>query len=865
MRVETKYEKDGSSSERNILWWERADPPEFVVNIEEQCEMELVGGKTFNISKMMQEGLPVPPGFCVTTETYVYFMEYNNISEDDENISDKIREALMPPLLSEVLRDAYRTYLHGKSCAVRSSSPVEDLKNASFAGQYESFLNVLNEDDFLDAVKKCWASLWSRSATEYRKKMGIKNKDIKMAVLVQEMVPATASGVLFTEDPMIIEAVWGLGDLLVGGKTIPDRFVVETNEFKVVERKIHHKETMSEMEISGVTITDVPEHLQDQHVLEDEYLMELCKLGKKVEHIFGCPQDIEWVLFNDEIMLLQTRPITVKQTPTVWSRANISEMQPGYVTFLSRPPENRPDFFVFSTLPLLKCLGIKEVPENVKFAEYIYGHIYLNMTNLHDVLCKVPGLSPEMFDRSVGHEDEKEESISKPGIFEILSFIPGALKAIRFVLNLPSQAEDVIPYSTELIEDIKTRDLQKISCEKLEDLVWEMYDRNQKVFQVHTCNAIIHAALFDALHKFLKNIGEEGKENLLITGLEGMSSYRPGVEMWKLAQNAAKSSKVSNIICSKDKDILKRLNEFREGREFLNKLEDFIEKFDYRCSEEPEVSVPRWSENPDFVITMVAHFLDSTANPVTRMEEEKKIRLETTAYILKKLSKNPLEKIMFKKLLRRIQRDTVTRENLKTTWAKGLSAMRLLYLAIAEKLVKKGILKNRDDIFYLKMTELSEVIAENMSFKNLDNLINDRKKEKMECEHLDVPMTILGKPPPIEELKHKVEPKSKLEGVGCSHGMITGKARVIFDPNDCSNLKEGEILVAPVTDPGWSPLFVTAGGLVMELGSKTSHGVIIAREYGIPAVVGVRNATKIIKTGQLITIDGTKGEILIRD
>jgi pyruvate,water dikinase len=868
MRVETEYEMDRIKNSQNngVFLLDPLDKNEFVLSIRKKCEMGLVGGKALNISTLAKKGFSVPDGFCITTKAYDYFMDFNDISEEDERISDKIEKALMPPLLAEGICDAYRNYLSGRPCAVRSSSTVEDLKSASFAGQYKSILNVKDEDALLEAVKECWASLWGEPATAYRKSKGIANENIKMAVLVQEMLPALVSGVLFIDDQITVEAVWGLGDILVGGKVIPDSFLVEREEFNVVERKISHKEVMSHMtSTGGVDVVDVPEHLRAVPAVDDDTLRELCVLSKKVQKLFDCPQDIEWALYNGEIVLLQARPMTVKQEPTVWSRANISEMQPGYVTYLSRPPENKPDFFVFSTLPLLECVGITEVPENVKFVEYIYGHIYLNMNNLHDVLCKVPGFSPEWFDRAVGHDNIEEEQGSKLGLSEIPKLLPGALKAIRFLLNLPSTAEQVISYSSEFIESIKAKDLQGMGCEELDNLVWEMYDRNQKVFQIHTCNALIHAALFDKIRKSLKEIGEEGTENLLITGLEGMSSYEPGVEMWKLSQIAAKSPTVSELILSQSKTILKDLEQFQEGRAFLEELQDFIERFDYRCSEEPEISVPRWSETPDFVMSMVAHYLRSTADPVKKKEEEKRMRIEATDRILIKLSKSPLEKLIFKKMLRRVQGDTVTRENLKTTWAKGLSSMRLLYLAIAEKLVDKGTLENRDDIFYLKMTEVSDIIAGTLKREHVKGFLEERKKEETKYRHLDVPMVVVGKPPPVEELKCTVEPKQKLEGIGCSHGVITGKARVIFDPGECSDFEEGEILVAPVTDPGWSPLFVTAGGLVMELGSRTSHGIIIAREYGIPAVVGVRNATKIIKTGQLITVDGNKGKVHIRE
>ena len=864
MRVETGYESK-DSLDSGVLQLDFSDKEEFVINTKDACEADLVGGKAFHISELARKGFAVPEGFCITTEAYDYFMHSNGISGEDEDVGDKIRGGLMPPFLLKIIRGAYHMYLHDKPCAVRSSSPAEDLKNASFAGQYRSFLNVTDEDALIDAVKECWASLWSRTAKEYRKKMGIGEEDVKMAVLVQEMLPATASGVLFTEDTVIIEAVWGLGDILVGGMVVPDHFEIDKEAFKVKERKISHKDVISQISSKGgVEKTEVPEHLRDRPVLKDADLRKLCALGKEVEDIFGCPQDIEWILYNSEFVLLQARPITVKQMPTIYSRANIAETMPGYVTYLSRTPENKPDFLVLGLLPFLECFGIKDIPENLRIQEYFYGHIYADMTTAYNIVQRIP-ISSEMLDQSLGNLVEEEGRESKLGLFDIAKIIPGAFRVIRLFLNLPAQAEEVIPHSEELIGDIRHRDLQTMSLSELGSLVWEMYDRNLQVLQVHECGLLAIISLFDFIHKILKRIGEEDAEKLLTMGLEGMSSRQIGVDMWKLAQSAMKSPSVTDIILSQRNDFSEELTQFQEGRDFLKNLDRFIEKFGDRCSQELELSAPRWEENPSFVLSMLRNYLNSEVpSPEIKIEEQKRIRQETTDFLFKKLSKSPVQKLLFRKLVERIQNLIVTRENLKTTWVRGISAMRVIYLEIAERFVKKGILQNRDDIFYLKMTEVSDIIAGTFEKEKLTALIEERRKERELYEHLDVPTVIVGSPPPIEELTHTIELEDKLEGMGVSHGAITGRARVIHDPTECSEFSEGDILVAPVTDPGWTPLFVTAGGLVMELGGTLSHGVIIAREYGIPAVVGVKNATKIIKTGQIITVDGNSGIVYIR-
>ena len=825
-----------------------------VLTIKDACDRKDVGGKAFNISRMARAGFSVPEGFCITTKAYDLYITFNQISKGIT--SDRIREGVMPPLVSE----AIQKHLDIKGpFAVRSSSTVEDLKSASSAGQYTSVLNV-TRSVLLDAVKECWASLWSSPAVGYRKRMGI-HDNIKMAVLVQEMVPATVSGVLFTGDTMTVEAVWGLGDLLVGGKVTPDHFVIKDGT--IVERTLTHKEVMSVITPNGgVRIREVPEHLQDIPVLTDSQLRRLCALGKKVEDLFGCQQDIEWALSGNKIILLQARPITVEE-PIVWSRANAAETMPGYSTYLSRVPDNKPDDIVLGLAPLLKCFGIKEDPESLKFRDYIYGHTYLNMTAVERVLGQIPGLSPDVLYQSLGHAGEGETATPTLKLSTVIKLLPGTLRVIRFFLQLPKRAQKVIPLSQELMEDINQKNLQELSPDQLEELVWEMYERNSQVFQVHSVTALAVFALFGIVKKIAAKIGEEGTENVLTIGLEGMSSSQLGVEMWKLAQSASQSPRVAEIIMSENKDILNELKGFSEGKVFLKKLEEFLELYGDRCSQELELSMPRWRENPSFVLSMVATYLKSHVDPVRTMEEQKQARLKTTDNMLKRLSWNPL-KFLFVYLLKKTQQYIVVRENLKTTWVKGVSVMRVLYIVIAEKLVEKGILENKEDIFYLKMTEVSELVAGNLKKNELEELIEERKREKEKCENLEVPEVIVGVPPSPEKLHYTVESKSIIEGTGCSHGVATGRARVIHHPEACSHFEEGDIVVTHITDPGWSPLFVTAGALVMELGGTLSHGVIIAREYGIPAVVGVKNATKVIKDGEVITVDGNKGLVYVR-
>jgi pyruvate,water dikinase len=626
----------------------------------------------------------------------------------------------------------------------------------------------------------------------------------------------------------------------------------------IKERTIAHKPVMSHITATGVKVTPVPDHLQDQPVLDDDHLLTLCTLGKKVEAFFGCPQNIEWGMVTD-FVILQARPITVKE-PIVWSRANAAETIPGYITYLSRVPEDRPDYIVLGLTPLLACFGIKDV-EHLKVTEYLYGHVYLNMSVARSVVGQIPGLSPDVLYQSLGHTSDEEVRPALT-VSDMIKLAPGTVRVIQFFLQLPKRAKEVIPHSLTLLEDIrhKKKELQTLTLEELDTLIWDVYERNSQVFQVHTVTALAVFGLFGIVQRMVAHVGEQGMETMLTMGLTGMSSSQLGVEMWKLAQCASQLSAVSDVILGGN-NVLEELTKFKEGITFLERLDILIEKCGDRCSEEMELSTPRWEEDPAFVLSMVAHYLQSDADPVKTIKEQKKKRLKARDTILKKM--NVVERVLFTKVLEKTEQYIVMRENLKTTWAKGLSVLRVLYLVMAEKLVKEKMLEEKDDIFYLKRTEVTDIIKGKLEKKECENRIKERKKEKRLCQHIDVPEVVVGKPPPLEELQYTVERKDVLKGAGCSPGVVTGKARVVTNPRECLLCGEGDILVAPITDPGWSPFFVTAGGLVMELGGTLSHGIIIAREYGIPAVVGAKNATRLIKTGQIITVDGNTGVVSI--
>ena len=829
------------------------------------------GSKAYNLARLRRMGFNVPGGFCIRADAYQEHLKTNKISfastADIKKVLAQIRQNIVNVPLAENLKtqiEHYYNLLSAKCVAVRSSATAEDLPKYSFAGQYDTYLNVKSAAECIESVKKCWASLWTDRAYEYRKNNGIDHLSVNMAVIVQELIEADMSGVLFTADPvsgyksrMIIEAVSGLGDKLVSGETVPQRFVMDKNTLGIVRH-------------NGGNI-------------DEQIIKKLAKLAKKAEGKFGCPQDIEWAVKNNKIFFLQTRPITTIPPLKSWeerqilTNANTGEVIPDVATPVSWSIVGSFARNLFDSFLGWFGFGLKDNP----IFELVAGRPYFNLNTGAGIVKHLPkklqlrindindlfgGEHGDMFRKGlldIPHEDAADVKFS----------------FIKFISNMPVFIFSFLFYGGENAKSYISR--LSAGSDYLESLEFDTIGEyelaatlnsamEQDEFEPKGSINIIrgfhcYIMLNSVCKKWLKDGTLTGR---LLVGAGDMEDAQAGIEIWKLAQEAHKSREIEKIIMSGDswRDIENTLVKDPGGKEFLKSWNTFMVRYGHHTRGEAELFNPRWSEMPDYILRLVRSYInDIERYNLIESQSQRKLESQRLFQQCCMQLRNPLKRFLFKYLLRQAMRGGAFRENWKNQMVRRMALVRKILLWFGQCLEKKGIIEKTDDIFFLEYQEIAPVVQGKTDF-DVKKVITQRKAEYEKNKTIIPPKVIIGKFDPDNFVpdKEDINTNNKIfKGLAASHGIVTGRARVILraDMNEC--VRAGEILVAPFTDPGWTPYFITAAGIVMDMGGLLSHGSIIAREYGIPAVVNVGSATKIIQTGQMLEVDGNKGIVRI--
>jgi len=840
-----------------------------------------VGAKAINLVHLKRFGFPVPDGFCITKAAFREHLEANKLvgkiesavdklnstsAEDSKVILSEIRQAIICAPLAEELRkqiqDHHRS-LAAKYVAVRSSATAEDLPGHSFAGQYETYLGIADLAGCIDAVKKCWASLWTERAYEYRQKNGFNHVAVNMAVIVQSLVEADTSGVIFTADPingyksrMIIEAVAGLGDVLVSGKATPQRFVVAKKKCRIVSK-----------------------NLTSELYITDSVLKKLVKLGKKVEKHFNSPQDIEWAIRGNKIFLLQARPITaVPQKKSweerqVWSNANTGEVAPDVITPITWSIMQKFTNAMFA--PLASLISVK-IGNHPVFG-LVAGRIYCNLNTGVAFAKHFPELMSVDADMIFGGEHGK--------IWELieLSMPDENLPDLHFslfktLIKSPISLARIFSFTEKraarFIDNIRHH------CNQLDSLSFSSMSEAELAvtFSAAVSGEAEFTGLMFVAHGFgsflilnklcQKWFGEKGSAvaNSLFTGMSNIESAEAGLDLWRLSAKVREFPEVEEVIVSSDnwQTVRERIVGVPGGDQFLHNWDEFMVEHGHHCRGEYELFNPRWSENPDYILDILRSYTDcmDQADKLKRYNKLAENRLQITMQCRQKL-KNPVKRWLFNYLLRTAQRGSVIRENWKSQTVRFMTALRKIILELGQRLHYRGVLTNADDIFFLKFEEI-ELVTQNTPNFDVKKVISTRRAEYEKNMSLMPPKVVIGKFNPDDYTPDVVDTNAEvLTGLAVSPGVATGKARVILRTDTDKQVLPGEILVAPFTDPGWTPYFMPAAAIVMDIGGMLSHGSIIAREYGIPAVVNVGPATKIIKTGQTIQVDANRGIVRI--
>jgi len=862
------------------------------------------GAKAMSLGRLGQIGLPIPPGFCIPGAAYREHVELHKLrprlkeilerlataaEEEKRALLSKLRANLLAaPLADSLRKEIAENYqrLGAAAVAVRSSATMEDLPGHSFAGQYDTYLGITDLPACLAAIQKCWASLWTERAWNYREQNRFDHLSAEMAVIVQALIPAEAAGVIFTADPMsgdadriVIEAVFGLGEALVSGKVSPDRLVFSKPDLRLLEQVIATKALQITSDGNGRVGEQVL--LPDRAAapcLEPEAARRLAELALKAEAAMQQPQDIEWAVQAGKIFLLQSRPITTLKPPRswedrqVWSNVNTAEVLPDVVTPFTWSVIRKVEIMIKS---MLGQLGIDT--GSAPLVGLVGGRAYFNLNTVAGAFRCIPGVGKVNLSELMGGAQGKladlgqlqipEEDVPKfqSSRWRLLLVGPGFLwwvfqhrrrRAAAYLQALRARAESLSRLDvSRLSEDELLARLEGLLDELLVTdgpLAWQMV-------------AIGAFSVLDQLcRRWLPDSGA-GLANRLVTGLGGMDSAEAGLELWRLAALARESAEVETILLARESFSLTRetLSRVEAGKIFLARWDQFLAQHGHHTQGEIELANPRWSERPDYVLDMVRSYLRhfDQANPVANRELRANEREDLTRQCRQRL--HLFKRWTFDYFLGGAQFNSLLRENVKSQSIRYLGGVRSLALELGKCLVQNHLLENPEDIFFLTLEELDPIRKGEAGF-DVKKAIAERRAEYKLNLTLSPPPVVVGKFDPRQAVPVAVDRNAEvLTGLGVSAGIATGPARVILRADAGETVLPGEILVAPFTDPGWTPYFITAAGIVMDQGGLLSHGSIVAREYGIPAVVNVGAATRIIKTGQTLQVDGNRGVVKI--
>ncbi|MCK1983790.1 MULTISPECIES: phosphoenolpyruvate synthase [Peribacillus] len=859
----------------------------------EKTQLLLVGGKGLNLGELSKiEGIQVPEGFCVTTVGYRKAIEQNETYqalldrltilkvEDREQIGEisrKIRQIINDV---EIPSDVVKAVIHFLSqfgdehaYAVRSSATAEDLPHASFAGQHDTYLNIIGVDAILHHIRKCWASLFTDRAVTYRMQNGFDHSEVHLSVIVQRMVFPHASGILFTADPITsnrkllsIDASFGLGEALVSGLVSADCYKVQEEE--IVDKMIATKKlAIHGLKEGGTVKQQIDSDQQKTQTLTDQQILQLARIGRQIEAYFGRPQDIEWCLVDDTFYIVQSRPITtLYPIPEANDQVNHVYVSVGHQQMMTDPmkPLGLSFFLLTTPAPMRKAGGRLFVDVTHMLASPDSRKMLLGAMGQHDPLMKDALISIiERGDFIKSLPNDKQEQSSGKSNKSVMSADSRAQ-----IENEPTIVSDLIKSSQTSIEELK-QNIQTKSGSDLFDFILEDIQILKKILFDPESSAVFMAAM-DASswinEKMNEWLGEKNAADTLSQSVSNNITSEMGLALLEVADVIRPYPEVIDYLQHvKDDNFLDELVKFEGGQKTQEAIYDYLGKYGMRGAGEIDITRTRWSEKP---ITLVPLILSNIKNfepnaSKRKFEQGRQAALKKEQALLDRLKQLPdgdQKAKETKRMIDLIRNFIGYREYPKYGMVSRYFVYKQALLKEADQLVQIGVIHEKEDIYYLTFEELGEVVRTN----KLDYQIISKRKDEYELyEKLTPPRVITSDGEIIVgEYKRENLPAEAIVGLPVSSGVIEGRARVILNMEE-ANLEDGDILVTSFTDPSWTPLFVSIKGLVTEVGGLMTHGAVIAREYGLPAVVGVEHATELIKDGQRIRVHGTEGYIEI--
>ncbi|MBC6449824.1 PEP/pyruvate-binding domain-containing protein [Actinokineospora xionganensis] len=781
------------------------------------ADLATVGGKGASLARLARAGQPVPPGFHVTTSAYRAF-----VAAGGE----------MPPGVASAILAAY-----GEGpVAVRSSATAEDLPDLSFAGQHDTFLNVTGPDALLDAVARCWASLWTERAVAYRAHNGVETDGVALAVVVQELVPADAAGVLFTANPLtgargeqVINSAWGLGEAVVGGVVTPDTHVV--SDGRVLGREIAEKTVMTVRTADGTGDEAVPEDRRRAPVLTDAQAIELAALGTRIENLYGTPMDVEWALHNGRFSVLQARPITtLRVEPEVWN----DSLGGDYLWTCVNLGEAVPSVMTPATWSVVKILSSAKVGE-YRITGNLGGRFYLNLS-VSTAAASAVGLGKiarRAGEQTLGRLPDGVEIPPLPmsRLAVLRAAVPFVREAIAYRKRLPQLLAETPARCASLHERIR-------AARRLDELA-ALWRSDLDTLLRETCRILdagARGAGPDKVQRRLTKLVGPDDTTALLTGLQGA-----GGELASLGP-------------------LLGLAQLRRGE---IDHDTYAATWGHRGPDEFELSEPRPAEDPAWIDRLLDRVGD--LDPDTLLKRQAATRDEAWARLVER---HPGKAAAIRKAVGKAADVARARERARSEMVRAFWVLRAFVLRAGE-LTGRG-----DDLFFLPVDDIVAVLDGDES--RLARVPAARAAYDRYGALPAYPTLIRGRFDPVawaadpnrrtdlyDETAEHAPMGEEITGFPGAAGIVTGTARVVSTVEEAEALREGEILVTAVTNVGWTPLFPRAAAIVTDVGAPLSHAAIVARELGIPAVVGCGNATARLSTGDHVRIDGGKGTVTL--
>lgn len=885
-----------------------------------QATLERAGGKGLNLARLVDAGLPVPPGFIVTTDAYRAFVAANDLHawvmaqvagarpDDPEQLqtaSEAIRARFaagaVPEAVATAVQASYRTLSSDATAAVavRSSATAEDLPDLSFAGQQDTFLNVVGAEALLQAVVGCWSSLWTARAIGYRARNGIPHEEVALAVVVQCLVPAEASGVLFTADPLtgrrdhtVIDAIFGLGEALVSGQVEPDHYLVETATGRILEKRLGAKALTIRDQAGGGTTTETADASRRQ-ALPDAAIRAVTALGRQTADLFGAPQDVEWAWAAGKLWLLQSRPITsLYPVPSLPAGHPPHAPLRVYFSFAAVQGVLEPitplgqDAIKLLFAGAARLFGYTTTPTEQTAVLSAGERLWINFTPLlrhplgRRLTRRALALVEPGAEQALGTlwEDQRlrpgSGRLSPRTLRGLLRFFGPVVVRLWRTLRHPDRGREQLQAQMErFYSDAARRFAQAKSLTARVTLFEELVASGFVIIMPRFLPVIAGGmAALTLLNKLAQQAGLPGAL-LLTRGLPHNVTTEMDLGLWATAQAIQADPAARDYFGGHSAAELARAY----LREQLppaaqTAVATFLARYGVRGVGEIDLGRPRWNEDPAHVMQVVQNYLridDPARAPdavFARGAREAAVALvELETAVRRRAPLGRLKARLVRPAARRVRALAGLRESPKFFIIRVMWLVRRSLLESGRALAAQGVLAQPEDLFYLHLDELKALAAGQP--RDWQALVTARRQAyAREQRRRQIPRLLLSDGQAFYEGMggNETADGRTLSGSPVSPGVAEGVVHVVLNPHGVQ-LAPGEILVCPGTDPAWTPLFLSAGGLVMEVGGMMTHGSVVAREYGIPAVAGVNAATTRLETGQRVRIDGNRGRIILLD